>query len=47
VSAALLHRYLEKILVSKRQLLGNSNPNKQLLLEELLLDWGALLRTVK
>jgi DNA polymerase-3 subunit delta' len=47
VSAALLHRYLEKILVSKRQLLGNSNPNKQLLLEELLLDWGALLRSAK
>jgi DNA polymerase-3 subunit delta' len=47
VSPALLHRYLEKILVSKRQLLGNSNPNKQLLLEELLLDWGALLRSAK
>jgi DNA polymerase-3 subunit delta' len=47
MSAALLHRYLEKILVSKRQLLGSSNPNKQLLLEELLLDWGALLRSAK
>ncbi|QEY15254.1 DNA polymerase III subunit delta' [Cellvibrio sp. KY-GH-1] len=40
----LLHRYIEKILVSKRQLLSGANPNKQLLLEELLLDWGALLR---
>ena len=47
VSAALLHRYLEKILISKRQLLGSSNPNKQLLLEEMLLDWGALLRSAK
>lgn len=40
----LLHRYIEKILLSKKQLLSGSNPNKQLLLEELLLDWGALLR---
>ncbi len=40
----LLHRYIEKILLSKRQLLSGANPNKQLLLEELLLDWGALLR---
>jgi DNA polymerase-3 subunit delta' len=47
VPAALLHRYLEKILVSKRQLLGVSNPNKQLLLEEMLMDWGALLRSAK
>jgi len=45
--ASLMHRYVEKILVSKRQLLGNSNPNKQLLLEELLLDWGALLRSAR
>jgi DNA polymerase-3 subunit delta' len=47
VSGALLHRYVEKMLVSKRQLLGNSNPNKQLLLEEMLMDWGALLRSAK
>ncbi|RYY75729.1 MAG: DNA polymerase III subunit delta' [Gammaproteobacteria bacterium] len=47
VPASLLHRYVEKILISKRQLLGSSNPNKQLLLEEMLLDWGALLRSVK
>lgn len=40
----LLHRYMEKVLLSKRQLLSGANPNKQLLLEELLLDWGALLR---
>lgn len=40
----LLHRYIEKVLLSKRQLLSGANPNKQLLLEELLLDWGALLR---
>lgn len=47
VPAALLHRYVEKILISKRQLLGPSNPNKQLLLEEMLMDWGALLRSAK
>lgn len=45
IQPVLLHRYIEKLLVSKRQLLGNSNPNKQLLLEELLLDWGALMRS--
>ncbi|HWV15457.1 MAG TPA: DNA polymerase III subunit delta' [Cellvibrio sp.] len=42
--AALLHRYVEKLLLAKRQLLSSANPNKQLLLEEALLDWGALLR---
>lgn len=44
LNVALLHRYIEKILLSKRQLLSGANPNKQLLLEELLLDWGALVR---
>lgn len=44
VPAALLHRYVEKLLIAKRQLLSSANPNKQLLLEEVLLDWGALLR---
>ena len=44
IPADILHRYVEKLLVAKRQLLGSSNPNKQLLLEEMLLDWGALLR---
>jgi len=44
VPAALLHRYLEKLLRVKQQWLSGANPNKQLLLEELLLDWGALLR---
>jgi DNA polymerase-3 subunit delta' len=47
VPASVLHRYIEKILQAKRQLLGNSNPNKQLLLEEMLLDWCALLRAGK
>lgn len=44
IPPALLHRYIEKVLQSKRQLLSGSNPNKQLLLEETLLDWGAMLR---
>lgn len=44
VPLALLHRYLEKLLVVRKQWLGGANPNKQLLLEELLLDWGVLLR---
>lgn len=44
VPPALLHRYLEKLMTVKRQWLSGANPNKQLLLEELLLDWGVLLR---
>lgn len=44
LSLPLLHRFIEKILLSKRQLLSGANPNKQLLLEEILLDWGALVR---
>jgi DNA polymerase III subunit delta' len=44
LSANLLHKYIEKLLIAKRQLLSPSNPNKQLLLEELLLDWSALMR---
>lgn len=44
IPADLLHRFVEKVLVSKRLLLSSANPNKQLLLEELLLDWSALLR---
>jgi DNA polymerase-3 subunit delta' len=41
----LLHRYIEKVLLIRKQWLSGANPNKQLLLEELLLDWGALLRS--
>lgn len=47
IPADIVHRYLEKVMVAKRQLLGSSNPNKQLLLEEMLLDWGAMLRAGK
>lgn len=43
IHLAYLHRYIEKVLLLKRQLLSGANPNKQLLLEELLLDWCALL----
>lgn len=43
----LLHRYIEKLLGVKRQWLSGANPNKQLLLEELLLDWGVLLRRAR
>jgi DNA polymerase III subunit delta' len=44
ISLPVLHRYLEKLLTTKKQLLSGANPNKQLLLEEILLDWGVLLR---
>lgn len=44
VSPTLLHRYQEKLLASRQRLASGANPNKQLLLEELLLDWGVLLR---
>ncbi|MBX2808312.1 MAG: DNA polymerase III subunit delta' [Cellvibrionaceae bacterium] len=38
-----VYRFIDKLLLLKRQLLAGANPNKHLLLEELLLDWGALL----
>lgn len=41
---SLLHRYLEKLLSAKKHWISGANPNKQLLLEELLLDWQVLLR---
>lgn len=44
VQPALLHRYIEKVLQSKKLLHSGANPNKQLLWEELLLDWGVVLR---
>lgn len=44
ISLSVLHRYLEKLLTIKKQLLSGANPNKQLLLEEVLLDWGLVLR---
>lgn len=44
VNPNILHRYLEKVLLTKRQLLSGANPNKQLLWEELLLDWLVVLR---
>ncbi len=42
--ASLLHRFAEKLLLSRQQLCSGANPNKQLLLEELLLGWQALAR---
>ncbi|MBU2884149.1 DNA polymerase III subunit delta' [Gilvimarinus agarilyticus] len=41
---ALLHRFQEKLLSCKKRLASGANPNKQLLLEELLMDWGVLLK---
>ena len=41
-----LFKLLDRMLLLKRQLLAGANPNKQLLLEELLLDWGAVVKTV-
>ncbi len=40
----LVYRYIDKVMQLKRQLLSRANPNKQLLLEELLMDWSALTR---
>ncbi len=45
LSPALLYRYQDKVLQAKKQLLSGANPNKQLLLEELLMDWNALSRS--
>ncbi|WP_049721455.1 DNA polymerase III subunit delta' [Gilvimarinus polysaccharolyticus] len=44
ISPALLHRFQEKLLHSKKLLAGGANPNVHLLLEELLMDWGVLLK---
>ncbi|MDO3386579.1 DNA polymerase III subunit delta' [Gilvimarinus sp. SDUM040013] len=41
----LVHRFQEKLLGCKKRLASGANPNKQLLLEELLMDWGVLLKT--
>jgi DNA polymerase-3 subunit delta' len=38
----LVFRLMDKLFIVKRQILSGANPNKQLLLEELLLDWDAL-----
>lgn len=47
VSAPLLYRFADKVVEVKRQLHSGANPNKQLLLEELLMDWSALARQAK
>lgn len=41
---ALVHRFQEKLLSCKKRLASGANPNKQLLIEELLMDWGVLLK---
>lgn len=45
VSAQVLQRYLEKLLLTSGQWRSGANPNKQLMLEELLMDWTAMLRS--
>lgn len=42
VPSTIMFRFWDKLIVVKRQLLSASNPNKQLLLEEVLMDWQAL-----
>jgi DNA polymerase-3 subunit delta' len=42
-----LFKFMDKLLQAKKQLLQGANPNKQLLLEELLLDWYAIIKTAK
>lgn len=44
VPQPLLFRFWDKLIRCKRQLLSSANPNKQLLLEEMLLDWEALVQ---
>lgn len=44
IPAAIMYRFWDKIVIIKRQLLSASNPNKQLLLEELFMDWQALMK---
>jgi len=42
VPQMIVFRFWDKLVSVKRQLLSAANPNKQLLMEELLLDWQAL-----
>ncbi len=42
IPATIMYRFWDKMVIVKRQLLSASNPNKQLLLEELFMDWQAL-----
>ena len=42
-----LFRFMDKLLQTKQQLLQGANPNRQLLLEELLLDWYAIIKTAE
>lgn len=42
-----LMRFADKLMQIKKQLLEGSNPNPQLLLEELVLDWYAIIRRGK
>lgn len=44
IPAVIVYRFWDKIVTVKRQLLSTANPNKQLLLEELMMDWQALAR---
>ncbi len=47
VKPSMVFRLLDKLLLVKKQLLSGSNPNKQLLIEEMMMDWYALLRQVQ
>jgi DNA polymerase-3 subunit delta' len=38
-------KFMDKLLLLKKQLLKGASPNKQLLLEELLMDWCAIINT--
>lgn len=38
-----LHKFMDKLFLLKKQLLKGANPNKQLFLEELLMDWCAII----
>lgn len=44
IPAVIVYRFWDKMVTVKRQLLSTANPNKQLLLEELMMDWQALSR---
>jgi DNA polymerase III subunit delta' len=44
INVVYLHKYYEKLLLIKQQLLSGANPNKQLLLEEVFMDWQVLIK---
>lgn len=45
IDSKIRYRFSDKLISVKRQLQSSANPNKQLIIDELLMDWEALFKT--